>query len=776
MNHHKIFLTNSNDSNKYFHSIPISTDYLISSKLKRNHITNLSPFIFNSNTHSKNKNPALKYLTSKNISHRDFHINVHIQEYKNKSLINKSKKNYTKKENFYNINRVGKDLDFMKIQMSCDLIAHKINRIKNKVQNLHESNIQDDKLILSAKNKRLHNKEKFNLNKRNNTFIDNYSQYNYSIKRFQNINDSNIYNNSFNSNLNIGENYINYFRKINSYNIPNVNINQNRKFISNKNALKYVLLNSANSKNNDSKITIPFNTKNAYFNLNNSYLLTEKEINNNSTNNNLELLKNRIIQSYQNKKNIILTAPIQNKKILKHNSYNRKNLNNINSGNMRRNDKKKLQETSFSSNPVKYGSFDKYFFNNNRNDRKIYKNSNYSNRILYNHKYNLNIEGKILLKKDNKDKNKQLQKINKMINKNNIAVIGENNFNILKNKNKIKEIIDKNYKLNYNRINHKDEPHYMNLKQILKPNKISSINNELEVNKGINNFNYYLNKEGNVVQNNFINNNFNLKNGINNQTKKNKKPVLFDKKVGENKNKQLINPILKYNNTKIKRKEEEEEKYDKNNTFNYKNLNSNNIKNNFNFSIGNNYLNNKKRNNIFNKNKIDNNININCESKKEERFTLHNNYSKDDILRNSVKYNINNKSEGNNRSSELKEENIFDLMIQEEKSDENLNKNEKNFKINIISKNEKENEQYKKININKGFKNIIDKNLFENNEHKYKLNKIPNINIRKIIKYKERKVRPRHKELCYKFASNPQHFFTEKINELMLKALNLKKK
>ena len=776
MNHHKIFLTNSNDSNKYFHSIPISTDYLISSKLKRNHITNLSPFIFNSNTHSKNKNPALKYLTSKNISHRDFHINVHIQEYKNKSLINKSKKNYTKKENFYNINRVGKDLDFMKIQMSCDLIAHKINRIKNKVQNLHESNIQDDKLILSAKNKRLHNKEKFNLNKRNNTFIDNYSQYNYSIKRFQNINDSNIYNNSFNSNLNIGENYINYFRKINSYNIPNVNINQNRKFISNKNALKYVLLNSANSKNNDSKITIPFNTKNAYFNLNNSYLLTEKEINNNSTNNNLELLKNRIIQSYQNKKNIILTAPIQNKKILKHNSYNRKNLNNINSGNMRRNDKKKLQETSFSSNPVKYGSFDKYFFNNNRNDRKIYKNSNYSNRILYNHKYNLNIEGKILLKKDNKDKNKQLQKINKMINKNNIAVRGENNFNILKNKNKIKEIIDKNYKLNYNRINHKDEPHYMNLKQILKPNKISSINNELEVNKGINNFNYYLNKEGNVVQNNFINNNFNLKNGINNQTKKNKKPVLFDKKVGENKNKQLINPILKYNNTKIKRKEEEEEKYDKNNTFNYKNLNSNNIKNNFNFSIGNNYLNNKKRNNIFNKNKIDNNININCESKKEERFTLHNNYSKDDILRNSVKYNINNKSEGNNRSSELKEENIFDLMIQEEKSDENLNKNEKNFKINIISKNEKENEQYKKININKGFKNIIDKNLFENNEHKYKLNKIPNINIRKIIKYKERKVRPRHKELCYKFASNPQHFFTEKINELMLKALNLKKK
>ena len=776
MNHHKIFLTNSNDSNKYFHSIPISTDYLISSKLKRNHITNLSPFIFNSNTHSKNKNPALKYLTSKNISHRDFHINVHIQEYKNKSLINKSKKNYTKKENFYNINRVGKDLDFMKIQMSCDLIAHKINRIKNKVQNLHESNIQDDKLILSAKNKRLHNKEKFNLNKRNNTFIDNYSQYNYSIKRFQNINDSNIYNNSFNSNLNIGENYINYFRKINSYNIPNVNINQNRKFISNKNALKYVLLNSANSKNNDSKITIPFNTKNAYFNLNNSYLLTEKEINNNSTNNNLELLKNRIIQSYQNKKNIILTAPIQNKKILKHNSYNRKNLNNINSGNMRRNDKKKLQETSFSSNPVKYGSFDKYFFNNNRNDRKIYKNSNYSNRILYNHKYNLNIEGKILLKKDNKDKNKQLQKINKMINKNNIAVRGENNFNILKNKNKIKEIIDMNYKLNYNRINHKDEPHYMNLKQILKPNKISSINNELEVNKGINNFNYYLNKEGNVVQNNFINNNFNLKNGINNQTKKNKKPVLFDKKVGENKNKQLINPILKYNNTKIKRKEEEEEKYDKNNTFNYKNLNSNNIKNNFNFSIGNNYLNNKKRNNIFNKNKIDNNININCESKKEERFTLHNNYSKDDILRNSVKYNINNKSEGNNRSSELKEENIFDLMIQEEKSDENLNKNEKNFKINIISKNEKENEQYKKININKGFKNIIDKNLFENNEHKYKLNKIPNINIRKIIKYKERKVRPRHKELCYKFASNPQHFFTEKINELMLKALNLKKK
>ena len=319
MNHHKIFLTNSNNSNKYFHSIPISSDFLISSKLNRNHITNLSPFIFNSHTYSKYKNPPLSNLTSKNISHRDFHINVDIQEYKNKSFRNKYKNNYIKKENFYNISRVGKDLDFMKIQMSCDLIAHKINRIKNKVKNLHESSIQDDKIILSAKNKGFHNKEYFNLNKRNNTFIDNYSQYNYSIKRFQNINDSNIYNNSFNSNLNLGENYINYFRKINNYNIPSLNINQNRKFISNKNALKYVLLNSANSKNNESKITIPFNTKDSYINLNNSYLLTEKEINNNSNNKNLELLKNRIIQSYQNKKNIILTAPIKNNKILKHN-------------------------------------------------------------------------------------------------------------------------------------------------------------------------------------------------------------------------------------------------------------------------------------------------------------------------------------------------------------------------------------------------------------------------------------------------------------------------
>ena len=40
-------------------------------------------------------------------------------------------------------------------------------------------------------------------------------------------------------------------------------------------------------------------------------------------------------------------------------------------------------------------------------------------------------------------------------------------------------------------------------------------------------------------------------------------------------------------------------------------------------------------------------------------------------------------------------------------------------------------------------------------------------------KNNDKKIRIKHKELCHKFKDNPQHFFTVKLNDLMLKALNI---
>ena len=45
--------------------------------------------------------------------------------------------------------------------------------------------------------------------------------------------------------------------------------------------------------------------------------------------------------------------------------------------------------------------------------------------------------------------------------------------------------------------------------------------------------------------------------------------------------------------------------------------------------------------------------------------------------------------------------------------------------------------------------------------------------IRTRYKHKDKKVKIKHKELCHKFTDNPQHFFTVKLNEMMLKALNI---
>ena len=109
-------------------------------------------------------------------------------------------------------------------------------------------------------------------------------------------------------------------------------------------------------------------------------------------------------------------------------------------------------------------------------------------------------------------------------------------------------------------------------------------------------------------------------------------------------------------------------------------------------------------------------------------------------------------------------------------------KNNKKFLMNNSAKNNINKKFYfdkNKIMNNKNLNNSIKinnpKKILNNVDEERIIYKNPNVNIKNIIKYKEKKIRPKHKELCHKFTENPQHFFTIKLNELMLKALNIKK-
>ena len=90
------------------------------------------------NLKDKNKN------TFRKISHQDFHNTIRNDNYYNNSLQNN---NFRSNEDYFNekkiVNRyeksssLEKDLDIMKIKMSFDLLTFKINKIKNKIQDLH---------------------------------------------------------------------------------------------------------------------------------------------------------------------------------------------------------------------------------------------------------------------------------------------------------------------------------------------------------------------------------------------------------------------------------------------------------------------------------------------------------------------------------------------------------------------------------------------------------------------------------------------------------------
>ena len=92
------------------------------------------------NTSNEVNNPSI-YSIPNNITHRKFHNNIKYINFHRNYLRNKKFKNKD-----YNLN-------LMKLQMTCELVSHKINQIKNRVQSLHETSIIDDSNLFHRNNK-----------------------------------------------------------------------------------------------------------------------------------------------------------------------------------------------------------------------------------------------------------------------------------------------------------------------------------------------------------------------------------------------------------------------------------------------------------------------------------------------------------------------------------------------------------------------------------------------------------------------------------------------
>ena len=227
----------------------------------------------NNNNRNNTNNKTLNLSLSRNIdnkSHADFH-NIKneriIMDYNHKN--NNNSRAINKKGNINMNSSLKKDLDMMKLQMSCDLITHKINQIKNRVQNLHEASIKDDKnLINKNKDIKIYKKNSSNyfnfnssfsrsINSNLNTeinsnlerraFMDFSKLENDKFKQISNEMSQEIYN-TFDDKY--FDKYDDTFRKINNIKIPYIKKNEigNRNIkLSYKNNLKYLLNDTQNN-------------------------------------------------------------------------------------------------------------------------------------------------------------------------------------------------------------------------------------------------------------------------------------------------------------------------------------------------------------------------------------------------------------------------------------------------------------------------------------------------------------------------------------------------
>lgn len=693
--------------------------------LSNNDLVNLNP-----------NNKIKKKLISKRILHRDFHIKNHVRQ-------NNSK--------FDNKN-ITQDLDMMKIQLRCDLITQKINQIQNQVQTLHESNIQDDINILNKnkneayeniyeynnnnKNyKSMSNREKFILIKRNNISIEPKDKIEfYKIaNNCRNINADrensidkethNMFYNSYNTNQNNNNNY-----KIINFN----KINQAKK---NKIYLKSFLLNSINK----GDISAPSIQK-KYLNINKpKFRQRQNNFNEINSFNNKSSDQYNINNALKNKKGVK-----QNLKYCFGNNHKRRgtdvtynyknigyNFNTINENIENSNDiNGKNENDNDSPVSVRYGSFDKYFYNdNNYADSKFLK---YIQSIHDNFS-SVNYKNLTELKKNafNHDELEQINKINKMLNRNHSI---RNETNVHKNNNhnlnEEKKIL-KNKSQNLNKIQVENE-NENNFNTIDKMNQY--FNGDI-----FQNYNSCKNKDGMfqaIDVNNFRQNNKNKNDNFNNKVislqnyKKsvNKisvlrdKPIAIDKNKKNNKTFEIDNKITSFynssantNNTNTNKNNNIDDtltqNYDdnENDNINFK-ININNVSN---YSIKNNCLNiNKNRNknnqNSNNKrifsNKLDKETDFDDE-KIYKNGQLNHDYSNDDILptQDILISLLDGDSDTKKRSKtyEINKENSCEFIAQRIQSPKKLNKNANKEDTNNKNNNSKINcSNYKVIKNN----------------------------------------------------------------------------
>ena len=717
------------------------------------------------NTESMLNNSISKTVSNiSHISHLDYHTDSNkireITEYGNKINNKKHRKNCINKNAN---NKIQKDLEMMKLQMSCDIVTHKINQIKDKVQNLHESSIEEDKNLINKKiginvyqKKKSDNMKFYSIKNLNN----NYNRYVFNDfskeknKKFLRISKemSREINNTFdNSELNHIDDKIKTYQ---DYNL-NLDIYRNKPYnripkFSYTNNLKYFAIDTQNNSkdifnNNNNDIYQKDNFEIRSNTLNNIDKIENlKYINSNNNNNIKKYVKNnnkiiRLNKDSQriktNKINLTESNIIKPNHISnindnldnkdKNKIYNKlKLIENKNKNKFKENNKQTQQKNNFEFFNPKFGSLDKYFINNNLNKKKNINNINNQ------------IEKNINLYNDNNQYN---------ISKNNKEIKTENDLNQNNENNKIK--------IEDNNINDEKLLLYSNLEQ----SKQGNLNLNKYYKKNLNKNNLYIklqNKDKNEIDNKIVKNKLNdinkekyNSNGENiyynyfklkndNITTKDKNDKIDNKKELNNSENILNtnNNLIQPNNNMINNKDNIKDN-------NFK-ININNIAN---YSIKNNCLN---INNNTNKNKLieDNNTNNIDESNVKDKAKLTHNYSKDDLLLTSEKINL------EYSPDELLEKNSVNAENNSEIIKRNLTFEKDDIILDPIA------EESISNNINK--KNSKKKNIFI-------------MPIRTQYKHKDKKVKIKHKELCHKFTDNPQQFFTVKLNEMMLKALNI---
>ena len=721
--------------------------------------------------------PSLSHSISKTVSNKS-HMDYHNNSNNNRIITEYGKKPNNLKNKYRGIpirintnKKIEKDLEMMKLQMSCDLITHKINQIKDKVQNLHEASIEDDKnLINKNMGINVYQKKKSNYidiySNKDCVINNNYKRYVFMDfsklrnKKFLKISNemSKEINNTFdNSELNrINDNFRTFQNSEFDLDLSTKVYNNKIIKLSYKSNLKHLLL---NTQSNEKEI-LNDNINNIYnIDDNNKLEIKQNILNDINKSADINYTNNRTKKNIKNNNNKILKSHkpnIKSNKIissLPNNQNYSKNINNNpeNNGkniiynkvrmNLNKN-KNKLKENNVQTNQKKnnnkfinteFGSLDKYFLGDNLiKDKNIIirnpKEKNLYNNNRYNIQQNNNeIEKQNLINQLDEDNKIKIEEYNENNINNNEKLLFYSNLLQSKQDN---INLNKYYKKNLNKNNL-----YYKLE-----------NNNGKENKNIKKKKDDINKQNNIDSGETMSYSyFDLRNDQKKNIDKNYKNNILKKCVDvNNDNNEIHNSndaIIQSNNNDINNNNNENiNKSIKDNNFK---ININNIAN---YSIKNNCLNitNSSNRNKKNENETNNIKNIE-ESNKRENIKHSHNYSKDDLIITSEKINL------------------------EYSPDEALEKNKTKPKINndII----KRNLTFEKDDII--LAPITEENIGDAIDKKNSKRKNIVIMPRAKYKSKDKKVKIKHKELCHKFMDNPQHFFTVKLNEMMLKALNI---